>query len=47
MECGAFVKGVEAVWNYMLGAKDVKGVKSVLSHMPESKECETPAEPGA
>ena len=26
--------------NYMLAAKDVKGVKSVLNHMLEAKECE-------
>jgi hypothetical protein len=41
MECVAFVKGVEAVLNYMLEAKDVKGVKSALHHMLEAMECET------
>ena len=41
----AFVKGVEAVLNYMLEAEDVKGVKSVLDHMLEAKEFETPAKP--
>jgi len=47
MECVAFVKGVEAVLNYMLEVKDVKGVRSALHHMLEAKECETPAEPAA
>ena len=46
-ECVAFVKGAEAVLNYMLEAKDVKGVRSALHHMLEAKECETPAEPAA
>jgi hypothetical protein len=43
VECVAFVKGVEAVLNYMLEVKDVKGLTSVLNHMLEAKECETPA----
>ena len=47
MECVAFVRGVEAVLNYMLEAKDVKGVRSALHHMLEAMECETPAEPAA
>jgi hypothetical protein len=47
VECVAFVKGVEAMLNYILEAKDVKGVKSLLSHMLEVKGCETPAEPAA
>ena len=47
MECVAFVKGVEAVLNYMLEVKDVKGVRSALHHMLEAKECERPAEPAA
>jgi hypothetical protein len=42
-ECVAFVKGVEAVLNYMLEAKDVKGLKSVLDHTLEAKEFEIPA----
>ena len=37
----AFVKGVEAVLNYMLEAKDVKGLNSALNHMLEVKGCET------
>jgi len=45
MECVAFVKGVEAVLNYMLEAKHVKGLNSALNHMLEVKGCETPAEP--
>ena len=45
MECVAFVKGVEAVLNYMLEAKDVKGLKSVMDHMLEAKEFEIPAKP--
>ena len=44
-ECIAFVKGAEAVLNYMLEAKDVKGLKSVLDHMLEAKEFEIPAKP--
>ena len=47
MECVAFVKGVEAVLNYMLESKDVKGLNSALNHMLEVKGCETPAEPAA
>jgi hypothetical protein len=47
MECVAFVRGVEAVLNYMLEAKDVKGLNSALNCMLEAKECETPAEPAA
>ena len=43
--CVAFVKGVEAVLNYMLEAKDVKDLKSVLDHMLEAKEFEIPAKP--
>jgi hypothetical protein len=37
MECIAFVKGVEALLNYMLEARDVKGLKSVLNNMLEAK----------
>jgi hypothetical protein len=44
-ECVAFVKGVEAVLNCMLEAKDVKNVKAMLNHMLEAKEFEPPAEP--
>jgi hypothetical protein len=40
VECVAFVKGVEAVLNYIVEAKE-----SVLNHMLEAKECETPAKP--
>jgi len=29
----------------MLEAKDVKGLKSVMDHMLEAKECEIPAKP--
>jgi hypothetical protein len=47
MECVAFVRGVEAMLNYMLEAKDVKGLNSALNRMLEAKECETPAEPAA
>ena len=47
MECVAFVKGVEAVLNYMLEAKHVKGLNSALNQMLEVKGCETPAEPVA
>ena len=43
MECVAFVKGVEAVLNYMLEAKDTN-LNSALNHMLEVKGCETPAE---
>ena len=45
MEWVAFVKGVEAVLNYMLEAKDVKGLKSVLDHMLEAKGFAIPAKP--
>ena len=45
VECVAFVKGVEALLNYMLEAKDVKGVKSVLKNILEAKEFELPAKP--
>jgi pentatricopeptide repeat protein len=45
VECVAFVKGVEALLNCMLEAKDVKGVKSVLKDMLEAKEFEIPAKP--
>jgi hypothetical protein len=44
-ECVAFVKGVEAVLNYMLEAKDVKGLRIVRDHMLEAKEFEIPAKP--
>jgi hypothetical protein len=47
MECVAFVKGVEAVLNYMLEAKDVKGLNSALNHMLDVKGCDTPAKPAA
>ena len=46
-ECVAFVKGAEAVLNYMLEAKDVKGLKSVMDHMLEAKEFEIPAKPAS
>jgi hypothetical protein len=36
-ECVAFVKGVEAVLNHMLKAKDLKSVKAALNHMLEAK----------
>ena len=39
------MKGVEAVLNCMLEAKDVKNVKAMLNHMLEAKEFEPPAEP--
>jgi hypothetical protein len=33
----AFVKGVEAVLNYMLKAEDAKSAKALLNHMLEAK----------
>jgi hypothetical protein len=45
VECVAFVKGVEALLNYMLEAKDVEGLKSALNNMLEAKEFEIPAKP--
>jgi hypothetical protein len=41
----AYVKGVEALLNYILEAKDVKGLKSVLNNMLETKEFEILTEP--
>jgi pentatricopeptide repeat protein len=36
-ECVAFAKGVEAVLNYVLKAKDVKSARAVLNEMLEAK----------
>ena len=47
MECLAFVKGVEMVLNYILEAKDVKGLSSALNRMLDMKGYETPAPPPA
>jgi hypothetical protein len=46
-ETPAEIETATWVLNYMLEAKDVKGVRSALHHMLEAKECETPAEPAA
>jgi hypothetical protein len=46
-ECVAFVKGVEAVLNHILKAKDATSVNAVLNHMLEVKECEAPPKPAA
>jgi hypothetical protein len=47
MECVAFVKGVEAVLNHALKAKDATSVKAVLNHTLELQASETPVEPAA
>lgn len=46
-KCVAFAKGVEAVLNHILKAKDATSVNAVLNHMLEVKECGAPAKPAA
>ena len=44
-ECVAFVKGVEAVLNDILKAKNATSVKAMLNHVLEVTQHETPAQP--
>src|SRR5215469_12230566 len=44
-ECIAFVKGVEAVLDDILKAKNATSVTAMLNHVAEVMEYETPAQP--